>query len=174
MVKYDLDFKLRVLHQYFAGVGSPTLAKQFGIAKPSTVMLWVHRFQKYGLAGLKRRVVYPEYSREFKISVLNWMKQHKASTVETALQFDISTSSTVWQWAKAFERAGAAGLLDRRKRRKNMTKHKNSQRSAKTEPKKDDKELHDLKEENLLLRIENEYLKKLDALARQKSQQSKK
>jgi transposase len=177
MVKFDLDLKIKVLHQYFNGVGSTTLARRFGIAKPGTVLLWVHRFEEYGLAGLRRRVILPKYSREFKLSVLNWMKQHQASTVETALQFDISAPSTVWNWAKVLARDGADGLIDRRERRNPMSKHKNAKpnSTASSNPanKTAEAELHQLKEENLLLRIENEYLKKLDALARQKSRQKK-
>lgn len=173
MVKFDLDFKINVLHQYFDGVGSTTLANRYGISRPTTILLWVHRFEQFGLDGLKVRVIHPKYSSEFKTSVLNWMKQQGASYPETALHFDISAPSTVWQWAKAFERKGADGLVTRQERRNSMTKHKNPKASSKPALKGDEKDLRQLKTENDLLRIENAFLKKLDALARQKSQNKK-
>jgi transposase-like protein len=170
MIKFDLDFKINVLHQYFDGVGSHTLAKRYGIARRSTVLLWVHRYERFGLEGLKVRVIHPKYSSEFKVSVLNWMKQQGASYPETALHFDISAPSTVWKWAKAFERDGADGLVTRQERFNSMTKHKISKASSKPAAKGAEKALRQLKQENDLLRIENAFLKKLDALARQKSQ----
>jgi transposase-like protein len=170
MVKFDLDFKINILRQYFDGVGSTTLAKRYGISRDGTVLLWVHRFEQFGLEGLKVRVIHPKYSSEFKASVLNWMKQHGASYPETALHFDISANSTVYQWAKAFERNGADGLVTRRERYNSMTKHKNPKASSKPADKGSEKEIRQLKQENDLLRIENAFLKKLDALARQKSQ----
>jgi hypothetical protein len=54
-----------------------------------------------------------------------------------------------------------------------MTKHKNPKASSKPALKGDEKDLRQLKTENDLLRIENAFLKKLDALARQKSQNKK-
>ncbi|WP_054680451.1 helix-turn-helix domain-containing protein [Lacticaseibacillus sharpeae] len=90
MVKFDLDFKINVLHQYFDGVGSTTLANRYGISRPTTILLCVHRFGQFGLDGLKARIFHPKYSSEFKISVLNWMKQQGAPYPETALHFDTS------------------------------------------------------------------------------------
>jgi transposase len=173
MVKFDLDFRLKVVTAYLDGSGSTALAKAFHIAKEDTILLWVHRFRRFGVLGLKSRVIHSEYTSEFKISVLNWMKQRQASTPETALHFDIPSPSTVWQWAKAYEREGVQGLVSRRKKATPMAKHK-SKKTTQTKPKLTESELalKHLRNENLKLRIENEYLKKLDALARQKSRRT--
>lgn len=171
MVKFDLDLRINAVAAYLNGMGSTTVARQFHIAMPETVLLWVHRFERFGVLGLQSRVIHSEYTREFKLRVLHWMKQHQASYPETALHFDLSSPSTVWQWVKAYERNGAQGLVSKRKKAIPVTKHKAKQSAPKLS--KSEQELKTLKDENLKLRIENEYLKKLDALARRKSQQAK-
>ena len=171
MVKFDLDFRIKVVTAYLDGMGSSSVAKSFHIAKRDTVLLWVQRFERFGVLGLQSRVIHSEYTREFKLRVLHWMKQHQASYPETALHFDVSSPSTIWQWVKAYERDGAQGLVSKRKKAITVTKHKAKRPAPKLS--KSEQELKTLKEENLKLRIENEYLKKLDALARRKSQQAK-
>ncbi|MHA3065357.1 helix-turn-helix domain-containing protein [Lacticaseibacillus saniviri] len=174
MVKFDLDFRIKVVKAYLDGQGSTSLARQFGIKKPATILLWVHRFEKFGVSGLYRQDHRPSYTRAFKLEVLYWMKQHQASYPETALHFNITANSTVWQWQKAVERDGTAGLVSKRRQANPMNKHKS--KKAVQKPVKlteDQKAFKKLQDENLKLRIENEYLKKLDALARQKSRQAK-
>lgn len=174
MVKFDLDFRIKVVAAYLEGNGSVCVAEKFNIARHDTVLLWVQRFQRFGVSGLFSRVIHSDYSSEFKVEVLNWMKQHQASYPEAALHFDISSPSTVWQWAKAYEREGAQGLISKRKRASPVAKRK-TKKKIPEKPKLTDseQELKTLKDENIKLKIENEYLKKLDALARQKSQQAR-
>ncbi|MFD1486353.1 helix-turn-helix domain-containing protein, partial [Lacticaseibacillus baoqingensis] len=167
-------FRIEVVAAYLKGNGSVSVAKKFNIAKHDTVLLWVQRFQRFGVRGLYSRVIHSDYSSEFKVGVLNWMKQHQASYPETALHFDLSSPSTVWQWAKAYEREGAQGLTSKRKRAIPVVKHKTKKKvPAKAKITESEQEIKTLKDENIKLRIENEYLKKLDALARQKSQQAR-
>lgn len=173
MVKFDLDFRIKVVTAYMNGMGSTSVARLFNIAKSGTVLLWVNRFERFGVLGLQSRILHGEYTSDFKLHVLNWRKQHQASFPETALHFDLSSPSTVWQWVKAYEREGAQGLVSKRKKVYSVTKHKPKKLTqSKSKLTKTEQELKNLKDENLKLRIENEYLKKLDALARQKSQRA--
>lgn len=170
MVKFDLDFKLKVIEQYLAGASSPTLAHQYHIANRTTVLLWVKRFKHYGVKGLNSRVIHPKYTREFKVEVLNWMQKQNASLTETALNFDISAPSTVWQWQRAFQSDGISGLLTNSERNMEMSKNSTKKQSSKPAVKEPrPQEIRDLEERITRLEIENAYLKKLDALARQKS-----
>lgn len=173
MVKFDLYFRIKAVTAYLNGMSSASVAKMFNIAAKETVLLWVHRFEKFGVLGLQSRVIHGDYTREFKLRVLDWRKQHQASFPETALHFDLSSPSVIWQWVKAYERKGAQGLVSKRKKARAVTKHK-SKKTAQSTPKLNEaeQELKSLKDENIKLRIENEYLKKLDALARQKSQRA--
>ncbi|WP_236720779.1 helix-turn-helix domain-containing protein [Lactiplantibacillus plantarum] len=106
-----------------------------------------------------------KYSSQFKVDVLNWKKQNRASLPMTALHFDLSSPSTTWQWERRFNKSGIAGLERKRGNSKHMTKYKqNKPQSAKTPT-----PAAELKQENHIVKIENEFLKKLDDLAWKKS-----
>ena len=92
------------------------------------------------------------------------------SIVETANHFCIPSHSTVIKWERIYYEEGPEALLEERRGRKNMGKKKSSK------PKKNVNENEDLLAEVQRLRMENEYLKKLNALVleREKSEQKKK
>ncbi|KRN00945.1 hypothetical protein FD13_GL001730 [Levilactobacillus senmaizukei DSM 21775 = NBRC 103853] len=173
MAKFNLDFRIKVVTEYLCGISATSLAKKYRVRKADTILLWVSRFQKYGIDGLKLKHHKPEYSSQFKVDVLNWKKQHQASLPVTALHFNLSSPSTIWQWEKHFNEQGIIGLERKRGRPKIMARHKQSKSlKGNNEPTTVD-ELKQLKQENLMLKIENEYLKKLDALAQKKSADKK-
>ena len=92
------------------------------------------------------------------------------SIIETANHFCIPSHSTVGKWERIYYEEGPEALLEERRGRKNMGKKKSSK------PKKNVNENEDLLAEVQRLRMENEYLKKLNALVleREKSEQKKK
>ncbi|GGL64559.1 helix-turn-helix domain-containing protein [Sporolactobacillus putidus] len=175
MTKYSLDFKMKVIHGYLAGMGSTSLCHKFHIPSKRSVLNWVHRYQVKGFAGLKNCDKWPKYTCDFKLDVLKWMKENHSTLESTALHFKISSPSTIYQWDRRFETVGVDGLKIKRGRPP-MGKKKNPDRTAKKNDKlkiasqSDQERLKDLEKENKLLRIENEYLKKLDALVRQREQ----
>lgn len=177
MTKFNLDFKVQVVSEYLKGAGSVSLARKYHIAKRDTVLLWVHRFEKYGVAGLEVQEKQRDYSGEFKIQVLNWKRQQQASLSETALHFNITSPSVIYQWQRRFDLGGIDSLVRKRGRPKAMAKHKAKKTVEPTLEQrvahKEKDELRQLKKENQMLRIENEFLKKLDALSRKKSAQKR-
>jgi transposase-like protein len=86
------------------------------------------------------------------------LKTEHASLTQAALHFNLSEPSTIHQWQRIFETEGVEALFRSRGRDPIMTGDKQTKRE------KSLSELEKLKEENELLRIENEYLKKLKAL----------
>jgi transposase len=88
------------------------------------------------------------------------MNTNRASLTETALHFNISTSSTILSWKRKFKENGVEALFNRRGRPELMKTNSERKKGRKEEP----SELEKLQQENRLLRIENEYLKKLRAL----------
>ena len=85
MTKFNLELRISIVTQYLTGISSIQLARKYHIANNETILLWVHRFNRFGIAGLKPRPMNLEYSSEFKIEVLNWKQQHQASLSETVL-----------------------------------------------------------------------------------------
>ena len=114
MSKFNLELRIKVVTEYLSGKGSPSLAKKYRISNHAIILDWVHRFERRGIEGLKDRSMSQEYSSQFKVDVLNWKKRNQASLPVTALHFDLSSPSTIWQWDKHFQESGIAGLERKR------------------------------------------------------------
>ncbi|MCW3779321.1 helix-turn-helix domain-containing protein [Levilactobacillus namurensis] len=144
MSKFNLEFRIKVVTEYLAGTGSTSLAKKYGVSDDSVILGWIHRFERRGIESLKARPITSEYSSQFKADVLNWRKQNQASLPATALDFDLSSSSTIWQWERRFREAGIVGLERKRGNPKIMAKHKQRNRKA-AKPQNSAEELKQLK-----------------------------
>ena len=104
------------------------------------------------------------YTPEFKIKVVETMREEKLSYCETARQFDIRDHKIVASWERIYLEEGADGLRIERRGRKSTGR-----------PAKLKKEVEeDLISEVQRLRAENAYLKKLNALVAERVRQEKK
>ena len=134
----------------------------------SQLRRWVHLYEQHGEEGLLK--VSSIYSGEFKIHVIEYMHEKQMSITEAANYFCIPSHPTVAKWERIYYEEGPEALLEERRGRNNMGKKRFSK------PKKNVNENEDLLAEVQRLRMENEYLKKLNALVleREKSEQKKK
>ena len=125
-----------------------------------------------------------KYSPEFKISCIIDMSEHNLSYNETARKYlcengkESCFRSRLKLWERIFLEEGEAGFyIERRGRTKKMNNPKIG-RPKKVLDKKIEKDLisenQQLKERLEQLEMENEYLKKLDALVRKRLQNQKK
>lgn len=64
MTKFNLELRISIVTQYLTGISSIQLARKYHIANNETILLWVHRFNCFGIAGLKPRPMNLEYSSE--------------------------------------------------------------------------------------------------------------
>ena len=125
-----------------------------------------------GKTGRKNKV----YSAEFKISVIMDMREHHLGYKETARKYGMVNNSyggaldTLHRWERIFLEEGAEGLMKERRGKGVITEGKKRGRP----PKLDKKIEEDLIAENQRLRMEIEYLKKLDALVQKRLQEEKK
>ena len=167
--KYSDEFRLSVVKEYLSGTngGFETLSRKYEMPK-AQLRRWVHLYEQHGAEGLLK--VSATYSGEFKIHVVEYMHTNSLSITEAANLFCIPSATTVGKWERIYYEEGPEALLEERRGRKNMGK-KNS-----SKPKKNVNENEDLLAEVQRLRMENEYLKKLNALVleREKSEQKKK
>lgn len=104
------------------------------------------------------------YSGAFKQTVVETMRTEKLSFQETRKRFRISGHHAIQDWERIYLTEGIAGLYAERRGRKGTG------RPAKL-PKQVEK---DLLAENQWLRMEIDYLKKLNALVSKEEQQNKK
>ena len=131
----------------------------------------VHIFMRK--KGSKNKV----YSAEFKIGVIMDMREHHLGYRETVRKYwDVSKGqeanykNAVQRWERIYLEEGAEGLMKERRGRAYSTSGARKGRP----PKLDKKVEEDLIAENQRLRMEIEYLKKLDALVQKRLQEERK
>ena len=167
--KYSNEFRVRVVQEYLSGKygGFERLGKKYGM-EHSIIRRWVHLYERHGVEGLVKTS--GTYSGEFKLHVVEYMHINQMSLSETANYFCIPSHPTIAKWERIYYEEGRDALLEERRGRRNMGKKKSSK------PTKNVNENEDLLAEVQRLRMENEYLKKLNALVleREKSEQKKK
>ena len=117
------------------------------------------------------------YSAEFKIGVIMDMREHRMGYRETVRKYwDVTKGQEhnyhkqVQRWERIYLEEGAEGLMKERRGRACSASGTRKGRP----PKLDKKVEEDLIDENQRLRLEIEYLKKLDALVQKRLQEEKK
>lgn len=149
MTKYSVNFKLKIVKEYLQGGRAADLSKKYQINN-SNIFNWIQRYNKFGIEGLKIRNSGYDYDGNFKLTVLKWKEDHQATYSKTALHFDISNPGTIANWQKKYSDFGSRGLF--------------KQPEYVLQNKSELVQLKKLRHENHLLMIENEYLKKVQAL----------
>lgn len=166
MSKYSEEFKLKIVKEYLEGpLGYGLLAKKYGVASPTVIRNWIKAYQVFGRKGVKKKQKHTTYSVQLKLDVLHFMKQTGASYSETALAFGINNPPLIASWKKIVQLEGNEGLQPKPKGRPSMKKNKKNFTTLSTPSVSASKErtLKELERENELLRLENSYLKKLEA-----------
>jgi len=161
MAKYSESFKLKIVREYQEGhSGYITLASKHGMPSSTPIKNWVKLYGKFGIEGLKKKDQKRSYSVQFKLDVLSFMKRTGFSRMDTTLHFGITSPSLITAWKKAFNEDGAEAFGKLKGRPPMSDKAKNKKKET------NEKELtHEqrLERENELVRLEVEYIKKLQA-----------
>ena len=124
----------------------------------------------------KKGTAQKRYSAEFKVSVIMDMREHHLGYCETARKYDLGDPKlggvvhTLQRWERIYLEEGAEGLM---KERRGRACSAGGTRKGRP-PKLDKKVEEDLIAENQRLRMEIEYLKKLDALVQKRLQEEEK
>ena len=114
----------------------------------------------------KKGQKFKNYSAEYKLNVIIDMREHRLGYVETARKYDILDYKVIQRWERIFLEEGAEGLMKERRGRACAASGTKKGRPPKLDPKIEE----DLIAENQRLRMEIEYLKKLDALVREREE----
>lgn len=125
-----------------------------------------------------------KYSPEFKISCIIDMREHHLTYSETARKYlcekgkESFYKNRLLNWERIFLEEGEAGFYIERRGRTTKMNNPNKGRPKKNLNKQVEQDLisenQQLKEKIEQLEMENEYLKKLDALVRKRLQNQKK
>lgn len=155
---YSLELKLEIVQRYLEGdIGLKALAREYHISSKSCIQKWVALYQEHGTAGLC--TTHGTYTGDFKVTVVEYMHNTGASLRQTAAHFNIPSKESVSKWERIYYEEGKEALYEERRGR---AKKMGVKRPRK--PKKNIDSQEDLLMEVQRLRMENEYLKKLNAL----------
>lgn len=149
---------------YESHLSTIRIAKIFGV-DPSVIQNWIKRYEYNGLPGLQVRRTHTKYPEEFKQKILEKLKEGKSATYLT--QKYMLSPSTIIAWRIEYEQGGKImqenTVISREESEALRKKYKHTK----------DPELKELIERLEWVEMENEALKKLEALTREERQRQK-
>ena len=161
-MKHSYELRLKAVLNVTEGhMTIGTSAKLSGI-NSKDLSTWVRLYERYGSEGLIMKQ--GTYSRDFKKHAVEYMHKNQLSLRLAAVELGVPRHNTLSNWERIYYEEGPEALYrDSRGRKRSMSSGK---------PKKQ-KELNNQTEEDLIaevqrLRMENEYLKKLNALVQER------
>lgn len=187
MSKYSVEFKFKVVKYVVYGKHSYREASRKFNIHQEQIRVWTNRYKSYGKNGLMPKPI-QKYDGQFKVDVVEYMYANQLSFEKTAIHFKLPSSTNVVLWKQMYDEKGAQYLLNNRniaidrvrvnrmKNKKNKS-NENTNKSTNSISKsslKYDKSHEELLKEIEDLRMENDYLKKLQALVQKRTSQQKK
>jgi transposase len=163
MAKFTAEDKLQAVGRYLNGHESSNEIARSLKTDHKAILKWVKQYEYNGVEAFIKPCT--NYTQQFKLDVLNYMIEHGTSLNETAAIFKIPAPSTIIAWRKLFETQGLDALRSKKKGRPSMKKG-NVKRDTINTPTEGSVEA--LQAELERLRMENAYLKKLNALVQNK------
>ena len=168
-MKLTLEDKKKIIELREQGIGYGTIAKQFKIKNSTVNSIW-YRYEKHGIEGIKHPSKNRKYSADFKLEIINRVLQGESKT-RLAAEYNLYGAGTIVSWMKKYEELGYNGLEGDQGSPKIMTKEEKKKTPL---SKSEREEFNELKKKLEYLEMENEILKKLDALVKERLKQQKK
>lgn len=168
--KYSYETKLEVVKYAIENRCTVPKTSEIFCIPTTPIERWLRSYQIHGEKGLISRKSFRSkssgFSGQFKLNVLKYMYDNELSYSKTAAYFCVDVA-TVSKWNRIYLEKGEKILLSTNgMQTKPMTKPK--------KPLKNEQEIQALIYENQKLKMENDYLKKLNALVRKKEKSATK
>ena len=161
MKKYSKELKQKVIREYKeTSISLSKLARKYEIKSPKSIRERIRKYEIYGLSGIEtpKSLNYPS---DLKQNVIKCALTEDLNFRELADKFEIRNPKTVSEWVRKFQEEKNFPKI-------NLTiDFKEEYLEMKKNNKKRDyseKEIQEILQENLYLRIENDYLKELRRL----------
>ena len=162
MVKFGYEKRLEAVKAVIEkGLSQRAAGKLIG-ANQIDVQNWVRLYREHGEKGLQIKGGRSCYDGNFKVKVVEYMYVNHLSIREASAKFAIPDPITVRNWKHIYDEEGRDALFEGKKKKPN---------NKPIEPKLDIKTHGDLIAEVGRLKMENAYLKKLNALVQKRIQQ---
>ena len=169
-LKYSEELKLKVIHYVLEGHSMHQAAKEFSVGK-QTVQKWIDAYKAHGVKGiLIKQHDHNRYTGDFKVHVIEYKQNNQLSAKQTAAYFNIPSWQSILNWEKIYNQEGTDALRQERRGKSGFRTGTMKGKKPDFSPKS---EIETLQEENRRLRMENEYLKKLNALIQEREKSGK-
>ena len=163
MTKFNIEKKLEAVKRYRSGHEAiREIARSMGV-NYETVRMWIKQYEHHGVKAFEKS--YTSYNLQFKLDVLNHLNEHGTSPNEAAVIFNISSPTLIRKWRAQLSTIGI-GALDQKKKGRLSMKEDHQKKTKNVTPTEESIEV--LQAEVERLRMENAYLKKLNALVQNK------
>ena len=168
MSKLSYEQRISIYNERKQGTSISTLSKKYNV-RENVIQYMVCLIDKHGIDVLRKdkNMFYPKYKKE---EIINRVLIGGESVWAVAIDEGIQNDGTLRNWIKKYKEMGY-NIVERKRGRPTMSKV-----TKKKENETDKEKIKRLEEENLYLKAELEYSKKLRAVvqARKNQQQKKK
>lgn len=180
-MKLNYEDKLKIVKMRDEGKSIPIISKTFSI-EDATVNKYLRLHRQYGDDAFKRRKFNNRFSPDLKLKIINRVSEGESKN-SLALEYNIDPG-LIYQWVRKYDELGYNGLIIKKRGSPKMKPDKdeviNESKqidSALSSPLTDEErkefiqlkaDYKKLKKEKELSEMENEFLKKLDALVRER------
>ena len=172
MPKFTVEFKLKCIQAYLNHEPLPKVEGTLERSMRSNVTDWLLLYKAKGIAGISNDVIYKNYTIKDKIKAIKLVQKGKSYS-EVGRIMGTKTHTTVRKWYLNYMKYGLEGLKYRKGIRVS-TSVEVSTPMKKRLSKGEREELISLRKRNEILELENEYLKKLDALVTKREKEEAK
>lgn len=159
-MKYSWEFKLECVSKYKNGeyiqfTGTPDQRHIF----MEQVRCWVQNYDDLGIDGLKHSLTNKDWTPKERFNLV--AKILAGNSITSVAKAAHINKGQLYQWVRKYNESGMNGLQCKKGR---PTMKKNNKKKRSKLSISEQEELRLLRERNEYLEMENEYLKKLDAL----------
>lgn len=168
MAKLTRKQKIEIYERRLNGETIKSLSNSFNINE-SNIKYLIRLISKHGY-NILRKDKNKYYPKTVKESIINRVLIGKESIEFVSIDFGLSSSGILHNWIKKYKE-NCYNVIEKKKGRKTktMTKIKKTKKTLTKE-----ETIKELEKENLYLKAEIEYLKKLNALVQKEEQQKNK
>ena len=172
-MKLTLEDKIKIIELRVQGLGYGTIAKKYNV-RHSTIQTIYHSYESHGIEGIKHPAKNMKYPPEIKLEIIKRVFEGEPKT-GLAAEYNLYGAGTIVSWMKKYEELGYNGLEGKQGRPRGRPKIRTKEEKKNTPLTKSEREeFNELKKKLEYLEMENEYLKKLDALVKERLKQQKK
>lgn len=158
-MKYTPELKKEAIRLVIEENNTVIAVANMLLISDSSITFWVRLVKEHGYEILNKKQQ-RNYSGDFKVNAVEYMHNNHLSLSEAAPVFGIPTTSTLSKWEKIYYEKGPQGLREWAPCRKPRMYKEPIDRPENIEPTLEKNLIAEIKQ----LRMENEYLKKLNAL----------